>query len=150
MPLSKPPILLLSVEVYLIKKQNNGDIIRLRCCQKTIDKSKACLGLYHRNHEQSHIYIGRKYMRLLREVRSLADDVVTPRADSGNVVGVLQILSSRLQLHPISHHHGVGRADSLEPQVTLNESVTLPSVTIEQYPTQIANATQYEPCHFSC
>ena len=99
-------------QVGLVEDQHHWHTISLGRSQETVDECCTGLGIDHRDHQECLVHVGSYDMALLREVDTLANDVVAAILDSHNP-------SFLVNLHPVAHSHGIGGADAFQAEVTL-------------------------------
>ena len=118
---------LLIYEVYFVEDECDRHAVSFSACQEAVDELEGCLGLLDGDNEKTHIHIGGYDVRLLGEVRGLADDVV---------LAIIQLCDeplSRLlniclhflgdESHLISDCHRIGGADATNAEVALDLAV---------------------------
>ena len=102
--------------VAFIKNKYHRHTISLSGSQKAVDERGAGLRTYYGNDQQSLIDIGSQYMALLGEVDAFANDIV---------LAVLNLRNPVAFTHSdaIAHGHWIGRADSLDAEITLHLTI---------------------------
>jgi len=103
--------------VSLVEHQDHRHTISLGSSQEPVYEGGGSLRIVDRHDEQRLIDVGGEYMALLAQVWRLTDDVVAPvlyRGDEGSALLVGD------QFHAVAHSHGIGAADALQSEVSLD------------------------------
>ena len=101
------------LQVDLREQDHDRDLVGLARHEEAVDELGRRLGLAQRHHEQRAVDVRRDDVRLLREVRRPADDIVAPRHDvHDDMVAVLILLAA----HLVAHDHRIGRPHPLQAQ----------------------------------
>lgn len=105
------------VGVYLVEDELDGDAIGFGRGEEAVDERGRRFGVVDGNDEHALVEVGRDDVRLLREVRGTADDVVAPVfdfADEGSAFLIEQ------DVYVVAHRHGVGAANTLQAEVAFD------------------------------
>ena len=103
-------------QVRLVEYQHHRYTISLSRSQETVNKGCRGLRVSHGHYQESLVHISRNDMTLLRQVDTLADNIVTTILDVHNP-------SFLIHLYPVAHSHRIGRTDTLQAEVTLHLTI---------------------------
>ena len=113
------------VGVYLVEDELDGDAIGFGRGEEAVDERGRRFGVVDGYDEHALVEVGRDDVRLLREVRGTADDVVAPVFDFADEGGAFLI---EQDVYVVAHRHGVGAANTLQAEVAFDFALDTASV----------------------
>ena len=113
------------VGVCLVEDELDGDAIGFGRGEEAVDERGRRFGVVDGYDEHALVEVGRDDVRLLREVRGTADDVVAPVFDFADEGGAFLI---EQDVYVVAHRHGVGAANTLQAEVAFDFALDTASV----------------------
>ena len=117
--------LVVVVAVHLVEDEADGYAVGFRRGKEAVDEDGRCLGVVHRDHQETLVEVRGDDVRLLGEVGGAADDVVLPVVDGGDEGSALVV---EHDVHAVAHGDGVGAPDAFQPEVPFYLAVYQPAV----------------------